>query len=698
MKYVSNTEEESVHLEKTVEVLRENIVMLRSKADRALEVLEDTSALYAEGDAGFYMEIPAAQARYMDAIKDVEDTEKAILVPYFGKVIFEYDDVVNGSGDNIFYFGKKGLHDLINDNGEYTITDWRAPVAEIYYTSKLGSTYYQAPKGQIDVDLKLKTTIKIKNSELISLYDAEVVTNDELLSEYLSQNKDVVLNEIVATIQEDQNLIIRRPLSRNLIVQGVAGSGKTTVALHRIAYLLYNFKDYLKYDSVCLIASNKLFLTYVTGMLPDLDVPDIKQYTITELLLTSIRAYQPKFKCTLKDVDVDINPIYSNTTYVKTFREFVKDKVTEMFSIESVSLFGKTYIGKDEIQRVATADEIPWLEKAKILDGRIKERLVEDRSEILSYCANNHKTPEIGAEIDELFGLNGQYAFQDLLEQKFLSFCNKFKNIFTKIVKSNTPKKLFMEFTSSKYKKFDNNDLSCLLEIHTIIHGVEYLPDIRHVVIDEAQDFSIAIYSSLKSCYPKATFTLVGDIMQNIKTTGLESWDILKDEVLGKSTEYSSLVKSYRNTIEISNFAQKAVKDLAGLDIEIEPIIRNGLPVQVHPFVTPPEKMEDLIKIVKSFDEKNFMLNGIICRDENEASRLYDGLSKYIDVNVLDVENDKLQTGTYVLSVANAKGLEFDTVCVWDYDLYEKADVNKLYVALTRALHELYVFSNKDNF
>lgn len=695
MEYVSNYDYEKTHLEKTKDILHANIEVLEATAADALVVLEEMSRLYAEGDAGFYMEIPAAQDRYNLAKKDVDDNLKAIQVPYFGKVIFEYDDVVNGSGDFIFYFGKNGMKDLNSQTDEFTITDWRAPVAEIYYTSKLGSSSYFAPKGQIDVDLKLKTTIKIKDGELISLYDAEVVTNDELLSEYLSQNKDVVLNEIIATIQEDQNIIIRRPLGKNLIVQGVAGSGKTTVALHRVAYLLYNFKEKLSYNNICLIASNKLFLSYVTGMLPDLDVPDIRQFTITELLVTSIKAYQKKFSCKLKDVDIDINPIYANNTYVSSFREFTNTKMLEIFNVYDVSLFGITFLDSSEIQRVAGATNANWLQKAKILDERIKERMLLKKLEILTYCSNNVNDSEVANQIDELFSLKGKLPLQDVLDNKFLSFCNKFKSVFTKLVKANTPKKLFIEFSSSNYKKLDNNDLACMLEIFTIIHGVEYLPDIRHIVIDEAQDFSIAIYSSLRACYPHATFTLVGDIMQNIKTTGLESWDILRNEVLGDNTEYSSLVKSYRNTIEISDFARNSVKELSGIDIEIEPIIRHGEQVVVKPFVTPPEKLEDLVKIIHSFNEKKFHLNAIICRDQSEADKLFSSLSKHIEVNILDTETDKLQTGTYVLSVVNSKGLEFDTVCVWDYDLYEKSDVNKLYVALTRALHELYVFSNK---
>lgn len=695
MEYISNFKDEENHLIKTKEILTDNIAVLVEDAKKALEVLEDMSRLYAEGDAGFYMEIPAAQDRYNLARKDVEDNEKAISTPYFGKVIFEYDDIIDGSGDFTFYFGKKGMRDLSDKDSKYTITDWRAPVAETYYTSKLGSSCYFAPKGQIDVELKLKTTIKIKDGELISLYDAEVVTNDDLLSEYLSQNKDVVLNEIIATIQEDQNQIIRRPLGKNLIVQGVAGSGKTTVALHRVAYLLYNFKEKISYNNICLIASNKLFLSYVTGMLPDLDVPDIKQYTIIDLLITSIKAYQPKFSCKLKDVDIDINPIYSNTTYVNDFREFCNTKMLEIFNVNTVSIFGMTFLDRDEVERIANATNANWLQKAKILDDRIKERLLLKKLDILTYCGQNKFDPEISLEIDHWFSLKGKAPLNDVLDSKFLSFCNKFKSIFTKLVKLNTPKKLFIEFTNSDYKKLDNNDLACILELNTIINGVLCLPDIRHVVIDEAQDFSIPIYSTLRACYPFATFTLVGDIMQNIKTTGLESWDILKDEVLGENTEYSSLVKSYRNTIEISSFAQKAVKDLAGLDIEIEPIIRHSEQVVVKPFVTPPEKLDDMVGIIHSFKEKNYQLNAIICREQAEADKLYTSLSKHIDVNILDTENDKLQTGTYVLSVANAKGLEFDTVCVWDYDLYEKSDVNKLYVALTRALHELYVFSNK---
>ena len=697
MEYLSDLTQEKEFLSEIQKLLAKNIDLIQEKASITLESLKETSQLYSEGDAGFYMEIPVAQQRYEAAKKDLLDNQKASLSPYFGKTILTYMDKENGEGDHTFYFGKVGISDLEKDATNQVITDWRAPIADVYYSSKLGETRYEAPKGEIIVDLKLKTTIKIKNGELLELYDAEVVTNDELLSEYLSQNKDTVLNDIIATIQEDQNRIIRRPLSLNLIVQGVAGSGKTTVALHRVAYLLYNFKEQLKFNNICLIAANKLFLGYITGMLPDLDVPAIKQYTIDELLISSIKTFSKKFSKAAVHIDalpVTQNDCYANDTYIDSFEAFKAEKNIEIFNIASVSFLHFELLNHREIQRVVRLEGISWLQKAHILESRIKDRMMILKNDIIIFVCQSRFNEEVARVVDEFFSLGGGAILEDTLSHKFLSFTKKFTTIFTKRVKQYSAQRLFTEFTNNPCKNMLLNDLACYLQMLIAIHGPENLTDIRHIVIDEAQDFSIVVYYALKAMYPKATFTVVGDIMQNIRYNGLASWDILQHKIFGERTEYASLVKSYRNTIEISEFAQSTVERLTGKTIEIEPIIRHGQPVGIHPYASPPERLDEIKQIVTQFTDSGFHMNAIICKEEEEAEKLYNKLYQTTDIKLLNPESGKLEQGTYIVSLANSKGLEFDCVIVWDYDSFEACDVNKLYVALTRALHRLHVFSN----
>lgn len=697
MLYQSNRQEEEEKLVKTQALIDQNVVILEEMTLQALENLKEVSALYAEGEAGFYMDIPAAKLRYDLQKKELDDNLKAKDSPYFGKTIFSY---MGQEQDEIHYFGKKGIADRTEGETKYVITDWRAPVAEIYYSSKLGETSYTAPIGEISVDLKLKTTIKIKSGELLGLYDAEVVTNDELLSEYLSQNKDTVLNEIIATIQEDQNRLIRRPLVKNLIVQGVAGSGKTTVALHRIAYLLYNYKDELTFSNISLVAANKLFLQYITGMLPDLDVPAIKQYTMADLLCSAIRCYIPKYAVKYSALPISgvADECYSNDGYPSALSAFLKKRRDSIYTANPVSFLKFEFLSAEEINRVALSDTLSLKEKAKILDKRIMERIAllkENIIEFVCMCKSDKEVADSAAEKFSLTAVEATVILEDTLRLKWTKFAAKYKNYFEKQVKGQNAREWFSEFTGKPFAVFGLNDLACYASIQAELYGVKLQDDLRHIIIDEAQDFGIPVYDALHRLYPDATFTVVGDIMQNIRSEGLQSWDTLQHEVFGERTEYATLIKSYRNTIEISEFAREAIRRLSGISIEVEPIIRHGDEVACHRFVTPPEKTETLLELLSLYVQRGFCLNAIICKTQEDAEKLAFSLKKKYPVLLMDPEKGAFEQGTYVVSLENVKGLEFDAVVVWDFDSYGAEDIKPLYVALTRALHKLDVFTNK---
>lgn len=432
-------------------------------------------------------------------------------------------------------------------------------------------------------------------------------------------------------------------------------------------------------------------------MLPDLDVPAIKQFTIEELFIRSIKLFVPKFSKNIETIqDETVEKCYKNDKYIDNFLKFKNEKTKEIFDVESITFLDFEFLTREEIERTAFAQGISLIEKANILDSQIKERIMLKKLDIINYICQNRNDDDIKNEVIKYFSLKSKAILEDELFDKFLVFCGKFKGVFAKRVKSQTPNKLFLEFTGKQPKNMNINDLACYLLILATINKTDIIDDIRHVVIDEAQDFSIATYYTLKTIFPKATFSVVGDIMQNIHVGGLESWDILKNKIFNERTEYASLIKSYRNTIEISKFAQDTVFRLIGKKIEIEPIIRHGDEVLIHPYVTPPERVQTLIEVLESFNQKGFHMNAIICKTECEAEKLYNVLSKKTsDVMLLNPENGKLEQGNYIVSLPNAKGLEFDCVAVWDYDSYSKKDVNSLYVALTRALHKLDVFSNK---
>ena len=214
----------------------------------------------------------------------VERNEKAQNKPYFGRIDF-HDETLQK--EESLYIGKGGIS---IDTTHQAVVDWRAPVANAYYENGLGRCSYTAPGNrQIAIDLKLKRTYEIEKGKLLDYFDSEVVANDELLTKYLAKNKQAVLNEIVATIQKEQNEIIRKSPYHNIIVQGVAGSGKTTVAMHRISFILYNYPERFKPDDFYIVGSNRILLNYITGVLPDLDVYGVRQMTMEQIGRASCR-------------------------------------------------------------------------------------------------------------------------------------------------------------------------------------------------------------------------------------------------------------------------------------------------------------------------------------------------------------------------------------------------------------------------
>ena len=223
---------------------------------------------------------------YDETKRDLERSEKARKKPYFGRIDFYDEDLKR---DEAFYIGRVGI---AKDITKLEVIDWRAPVANAYYENSLGRCSYKVKnEGTFHIDLKLKRTYEIDKDVLKDYYDSDVVANDELLTKYLAKNKKAVLGEIIATIQKEQNDIIRKPPRQNIIVQGVAGSGKTTVAMHRISYILYNYQEEYRPEDFYIVGSNRILLNYITSVLPDLDVYGIRQMTMEQLFTKIGRAH-----------------------------------------------------------------------------------------------------------------------------------------------------------------------------------------------------------------------------------------------------------------------------------------------------------------------------------------------------------------------------------------------------------------------
>ncbi|MDL2287502.1 AAA family ATPase [Eubacteriales bacterium OttesenSCG-928-G02] len=673
---------EEIYLKNTIIKIESRIKELEDICKERFKRIQELSLYTDPKSPEFTFELPSEKALYEGNLNELSKLKGVADNPYFGKI--NYIDILKDK-DTTLYIGKKGVNEF--KDTDIPVIDWRAPVANIYYSCKFGVTSYTALERRIPIDLKQKRTLKIRNKIIESIYDADVVLNDDLLVNYLNQNKNLVLNEIVATIQEEQNEIIRKNFKKSLIVQGVAGSGKTTVAIHRISYLLYSYNKDITSDNIILIASNPLFLNYITSMLPDLDVPVIKQDTMTNIIEAEFDYTLSLKKMSNASSGID----YSNDTYIHEFYKLITEAEKEIFDITDIKCFDTNLIYEFQMQRILNNKALSFTEKAKAFDTIVMENLDNKKRDIMLKIMENKALYE--DEINETFGLKSADFYSFDYEENYKMLVKKFKFIFTKRVKKLSAKGLYQKFTQKNSLLISSvNDMACYCTLHYKIAKPDSNDTIRHVVIDEAQDFNISIYMFIKQLYPNATFTIMGDLMQNINNDGLDSWDMLK-YLFEDSSDYIEMRRSYRNTYEISMFTKKVIEEFSSYKLNINPLKRQGEEVKCITYKGADSKAEQTKAILEELKSSNKKLTAIICKTKSEAEKVQALLGD--ETMLLDVSFDFLTYGNYVTDIRSAKGLEFDSVIIWDFDDYNEEDIKLLYVALTRALHTLNVFTNK---
>lgn len=626
--------------------------------------------------------------------------------PYFARIDFKDDKKQNKEK---IYIGKIGVLDL---DGNIVITDWRAPISTLYYDSNLGRVEYIAPEGLIKGDMSLKRQIIISNNKVTDIFDVDSVSDDELLKPYLGANADNRLKNIVASIQGEQNYIIRKGIEKNIVVQGVAGSGKTTVALHRIAYLMYNNSDKYKADQFMVIGPNKFFINYISNVLPDLDAGNAVQLTIEELARKFIDE-DILFEDVTKNLsDIIDDGIEKEYLKFKNSMEYYRLLDNYLNNIEDGFIWAKGLVinniqilSKEDIENVyKTVNGNSVSQKLEMTSKVIANRL-KNNNDVYEYIKNsmdtlcqNEKDVDkkrnlIKKEFDMLKELTSN-GFEKQLKKLLNIDKVKVLNIYSDFVNSLDD---MIELKSDtmyllKKKTCQNEDIAALLYIKYYLFGNEKFKKYRQVVVDEAQDFGKFTFYMLKLLISNATFSVFGDVAQGIYSyKSIDDFNEILEDVF-KEAEYIKLKKSYRTSIEIMNEANKISKEI-GLD-EALPVIRSAGPV-IKSKVNKLDKENYIINQVKKYKEAGFKSIAIIYKNQKELVNMNKKLKENcIESEIIYKDQEKYDGGICLLTSYLSKGLEFDVVIIADAqdDIYKynnKLDMKLLYVSMTRALHKL---------
>lgn len=589
--------------------------------------------------------------------------------PYFAKIVFESDE-----GTNDIYIGLTYL----TKNNENVIYDWRSPIASIFYDYESGDCQYTAPLGVIKGFLHNKRQFTIEDNKIKRVFDSKLNVQDELLQEVLSNKTNDYMKNIVNTIQSEQNAIIRNIKDKNLIVQGIAGSGKTSVALHRIAFLLYKIKN-LTSDKVLIFAPNKVFSEYISNVLPELGEENTKETTFSDFLETYIKEYRSIETFTSfieryykhEEAYIDLIKFKQSNEIINVMEKYIENYTNKAYFIDDI-LNHDLYMKKEELNRMLhhRYSSLPLFERIDEIANKISEQQFND---------NKSKTKQIRKWLKEK--LNISLDFKDIYKGFYKS--EEFINAYNKNLSDSYINKL-----NEKTISFEDACLFVYMKSLLTFLGNDYM--IEQTIIDEAQDYNILQYILLKKILKKSKFTILGDINQTINPYyQYNSLEELKS-IFKENANYIQLNKTYRSSPEIIEHANK----ILGLNLVSAIRRENHIPVE---FKEEDNLKEQLLEDIKKLKGNNKSI-AIITKTDIEANKIYKILHKdLLELTLINNNSKTFKRDLVVLPSYMAKGLEFDaTICYTEKENSYTYDERYLYyVTCTRSQHHLIIYNQK---
>ena len=678
------------HLENVINRLSQTIMDLAGQKKNLTEHLVDYRKQMIEENKfdedkpldAFDHEMFAREESYKSVLRRINEMQDLMDSPYFGKITFS-----EGEGEEEIYVGKFGYID--EKLYEPIIIDWRAPIATLFYHGGLGQVIYESPAGENKADILARRQFIIKASKLLGMFDSEVEIRDEILQYVLSSNAGEKLKDIIMTIQHEQDEIIRHRPEGVAVVNGVAGSGKTTIALHRVAWLLYNYRKKLE-DKVLILGPNNIFMEYISQVLPTLGETSVRQNTLVDFIMDLLD--EPHLDLLpqedfIEAISTGDQELFQDAQYKRSAKclermdQVVKNLETSLYKARDLEFLGQTIMSKQEMEQSMTKDfaYMPLMPRAMRIKRVIINRLRNVRNEKLHQINKKYQDLEnrisAGEVLNEDTSISRWEEIRNLVRQVM-----EFREQITYLGKGNI-RRLYM--AQNTMRILTHEDLVPMLYLKNRLEGIKLGFEVRYLIIDEAQDLSLNHFKVLKDITKCHNATIVGDLNQR-----LIQWDeagfLQLEEIYNDVTTFQ-LNKSYRSTDEIVKYADGFLKGTSAESL------RSGDPVEV-------EETKNLKTAAVLIKERYEQMKkdgvesiAIITRNLDTAQDLNNLLKDEIYYKFIRTQDGIYSTNTLLLSAFLAKGLEFDGVIMVDtHRDREKPDLVK-YIMSTRALHRLHV-------
>ena len=705
---------EEKRLAQTISLAEEQLKQAKEAADKKKseiieakkDVRENTehgiTSLYTSDGFEALVELSQYINPVTDKIIDYEEEEHKILLlekmiksPYFARIDFKFDD--EDEFEKI-YIGRSSLRK--NSYQEMYVYDWRSPIASVFYRFMTGEAFYDAPCGRVTGELNLKRQYEIKNGTLEYFFDSDVQIVDEFLRQLLSQNTTAKMKAIVETIQHEQDVVIRDMENDLLMVQGVAGSGKTSIALHRAAYLMYQgLQTKLSANNIMIISPNSIFEQYISNVLPELGEDNVISSVFEDILSELLNGRKIQSRNDFLEnliVNSKYKEISRNSIEFKTssfFREildqFLIDIPRQWIEFEDVYYEGKCVVSGQILKdKILGRPETPLGIKLEQLEDYILEQIFGTGK------GRGHKEEKnlikqeiqkfIKIDIVELYKIlfSNEAYFYSLLQNSNPS--QNIKNIW-KYTKEN------LEADSLYY-----DDAIAIAYLYLKIYGTNKYKNIKQVVIDEAQDYYPLQYEIFNFLFSNAKFTILGDMKQTLaKKEDISFYEQIQKILNKKKSSLIMLDKSFRCTNEILNFSLKFIEQSS----QIKSFNRNGDSPKVYIADNSEIFIDEIVKEINLCQEKGFQSICLICKTEKNSTYLFNKIKHKLDIQLIKNGSVSDLQGVFILPVYMSKGLEFDAVLICDADsqnYHDEDDKNLLYVACTRALHKLSLFCENE--